>query len=87
LTLSKAELAELELWLEFLKQAWSGISMNLLTIRRPSRIRVSDSCPYGLGGFSWTGRAWRLQILTTSPLYGDTAANNFLTFLATMVTI
>jgi hypothetical protein len=52
LTLSKAELADLELWLEFLKQAWSGISMNLLTIRRPSRIGVSDSCPYELGGFS-----------------------------------
>jgi hypothetical protein len=87
LTLSKAELADLELWLDFLRQAWSGISMNLLTIRRPTRIGISDSCPYGLGGFSWSGRAWRLRIPRKSPLHGDSVANNFLEFLAMMITI
>jgi hypothetical protein len=61
--------------------------MNQLTIRRPSRIGVLDSCPYGLGGFSWQGRAWRLRIPVTSPLYGDSTANNFLEFLAMMITV
>ena len=40
-----------------------------------------------MGGFNWTGRAWRLAIPPTSPLYGDCTANNFLEFLAMAVTI
>jgi hypothetical protein len=87
LTLSKDELADLKLWLDFLRQAWVGISMNLLTLRRPSRVGVSESCPYSLGGFTWTGKALRLKIPRTSPLYGDCTANNFLEFLGMMLTI
>ena len=87
LTLSKQELQDFELWLQFLRRARTGLSMNLLTLRKPSRLAFSDSCPYGLGGFTWSGRAWRLKVPESSPLHGDSTANNFLEFLAMAVTI
>jgi hypothetical protein len=69
--------------------ARNGISVNLLTIRAPSQVGISDSCPYGMGGFTWLGRAWRIRIRIPeeSPIYGDSTANNVLEFLAMAVTI
>jgi hypothetical protein len=61
--------------------------MNLLTLRRPSQVGISDSCPFGMGGFTWHGRAWRIRIPTSSSLYGVSEANNVLEFLAMAVTI
>lgn len=87
LTLSQVELDDLKTWLHFLDNARSGISMNLLTHRTPTNIGISDSCPYGLGGFTWHGRAWRLRIPTESPLYGLHTANNALEFLAMVVNV
>jgi hypothetical protein len=84
---SSEETEDLILWLTFLLTAREGISMNLLTLRTPSRLGISDSCPYGMGGFSWSGRAWRIQIPPTSCLYGVSEANNVLEFLAMAVTI
>jgi hypothetical protein len=40
-----------------------------------------------LGGFLLSGRAWRIQILSFSPIYGVDIANNVLEFLAMLVTI
>ena len=40
-----------------------------------------------MGGFTWSSRAWRLKIPKKSVLYGDCVANNFLEFLAMVVTI
>ena len=40
-----------------------------------------------MGGFIWSGRAWRLKTPKKSALYGDGVANNFLEFLAMVVTI
>ena len=83
--LSLEELEDLKLWLHFLQRARDGMSLNNLTLRKPTQIAISDSCPYGLGGFISFGRAWRLRIPTTSRL--DDTANNFLELLAMVVTI
>ncbi len=86
-TLSTQEIADLVLWTHFLSHARAGISMNLLTLRRPSQVGISDSCPFGMGGFTWTGRAWRIKIPPSSAIYGMSEANNVLEFLAMAVTI
>ena len=85
--LSKEELADLTLWKELLHQAHKGISLNGLTLRRPTQLGFSDSCPYGLGGFTHFGRAWRLKIDQSSPIYGVDAANNALEFLGMAITL
>ena len=76
--------ADLYLWLEFLKQANKGMSMNLLTYRTPTHVYRSDACEHGLGGFSAKGRAWRWQI----PNYLLYRAHiNLLEFLASVICI
>jgi hypothetical protein len=87
MSFSKEELADLLLWTKFLLSARNGISLNNLTLRRPSQIGLSDSCPFGMGGFTWTGRAWRLRIPETCLLHGVSEANNVLEFLAMALTI
>jgi hypothetical protein len=87
LSLTQSEIDDFELWVFFLSQARAGISMNQLTVRRPSKICWSDSCPFGIGGFLLSGRAWRIRIPESSPLYGLDIANNVLEFLGMMVTI
>ena len=71
---------DLELFDHLLKKACNGISINLLVCRRPSKICLSDSCPYGIVGFSClSGRAWRLKI----PLdVVGKVSNNLLEFIA-----
>lgn len=61
--------------------------MNLLVTRNPTRLGWSDSCPYGLGGFTLSGRAWRLRISDLWPFHGDDTANNVLEFLGMAITI
>jgi hypothetical protein len=87
LTLNPEEVADLELWALFLKKAHEGISMNRITIRQPSKIGWSDSCPFGIGGFLLSGRAWRVKIPQSSPIYGADIANNVLEFLGMVVTV
>jgi hypothetical protein len=87
LSLTQSEIDDFELWVFFLSQARAGISMNQMTMRRPSKICWSDSCPFGIGGFLLSGRAWRIRIPESSPLCGLDIANNVLEFLGMMVTI
>ena len=87
LSLTQAEIDDFDLWVFFLTQARAGISMNQMTIRQPSKICWSDSCPFGIGGFLLSGRAWRIRIPESSPIYGLDIANNVLEFLGMMVTI
>ena len=47
----------------------------------------SDSCPYSLGGFTHSGRAWRLKISRSSPIYGIDSANIALEFLGMAITL
>jgi hypothetical protein len=61
--------------------------MNGVTIRQPSKLGWSDSCPFGIGGFLLSGRAWRVKIPQSSPIYGADIANNVLEFLGMAVTI
>jgi hypothetical protein len=78
ITLTKAELEDLLLWLKLLCRANDGIALNRIVRRQPSRVTFSDSCPYGMGGFLLSGRAWRLRIPKESCLYGQSTANNIL---------
>jgi hypothetical protein len=52
----------LKLMFTFLHKAFTGINMNLISFRRPTHIYRLDSCPYGLGGYSHKGFAWRLEL-------------------------
>ena len=85
--LSTGELEDLKLWRIFLTQANRGISMNLLSIRTPTLLAWSDSCPHGLGGYLLQGRAWRLRIPKDASFYGCDEANNVLEFLGMGVNI
>ena len=87
LQLSRAELADLALWKSFLSDAHRGISINNLVIRQPTIFGWSDSCPLGLGGFTCSGRAWRLQIPPGSILRVAPGVNNVLEFLAMAINI
>jgi hypothetical protein len=60
--LSQNAIEDLRLWLRILAAAREGISMNLLTFRKPDTIYWSDACEFGLGGYSSQGHAWRWKI-------------------------
>jgi hypothetical protein len=87
ITFSPAEIQDLRLWLHFLAQANAGISMNQITIRQPSRLTWSDSCPFGVGGYNLKGQAWRFPIPASSPIFGSNLVNNLLEFLGMVVGI
>jgi len=83
--LADREIEDLKVWLDFYKRARLGISFNLIVFCQPSKIYLSDSCPYGLGGFSLkSGRAWRLKL--PKDLVGK-VSNNLLEFIAEVVCI
>ena len=85
--LNSDETSDLQIWRKFLTFANSGISMNLLTFRNPTHLAWSDSCPFGLGGFSITGRAWRVRVPRSASFRGDDSVNNILEFLGMVVSI
>jgi hypothetical protein len=87
ISLSDEEINDLALWLDFLASASHGISMNRITHRRPSQLGWSDSCTFGLGGFTFSGTAWRIRIPQSSPIYGVSRANNVFEFLALAITL
>jgi hypothetical protein len=84
---SRDELKDLLLWKRLLVKAAAGISLNLIVSRSPSRVCWSDACPFGLGGYSASGRAWRIRIPPSSPLHGHPKINNLLEFLAMVVNV
>ena len=57
--ISSIVLDDLELHLDFLRLAYEGISMNQISYRSPTHSYRADACPFGLGGYSSRGRAWR----------------------------
>ena len=77
-------LEDIKLWGDFLRKANEGISMNLITFRKPTHTYRSDACEHGLGGFSEQGFAWRWEI--PQKLRGR-AHINLLEFLASIVCI
>lgn len=82
LSLTNDEVKDLKLWTYFLSKVTLGLSLNLLSIRNPTKICVSDSSPYGFGGRTFSGIAWRLKIPKSSPIYGLSEVNNTLEFLS-----
>jgi hypothetical protein len=87
LSISQDEVEDLDLWLLFLEKAHAGISMNRITIRKPSKLCWSDSCPFGIGDFLLLGRAWRVRVPTSSPIWGEDISNKVLEFLGRMITV
>ena len=69
---------DLGLMIQFLHKANEGIYMNLISYRRPTHIYCSNSCPYGLGGYSSDGFAWRYEL---PPRLHFRASNNKLEFM------
>ena len=59
---TRQTMEDMDLWLEFLKSAKEGISINRIVFRKPTLISYSDSCELGIGGFSpFTGIGWRYK--------------------------
>jgi hypothetical protein len=73
---------DLTLMLRFLDIAKNGIDMNLIAFRRPTHIYRSDSCPFGLGGYSDKGFAWRFEIPEELQFR---ASNNLLEYVASII--
>jgi hypothetical protein len=46
----------------FLDNAKNGINMNLIVFFQPTHVYRLDSCPFGLGGYSGKGFAWRFKM-------------------------
>jgi len=85
--LSKSVLEDLKLWKNyFLPKVSDGMSLNLISYRRPSYICWSDACPQGLGGYDYMGSAWRFhipEVTRQKVLY----QNNSLEFIASVIAV
>ncbi len=57
--------------------------MNLIAFRQPTHIYQSNSCPYGLGGYSHKGFAWRYELQEE---HRFRALNNLLKFFISIIT-
>jgi hypothetical protein len=71
----------------FLEKASQVMSVNRVTVRQPTRLAASDSCPFRIRVFLSEGRAWRIQIPPSSPIHGESTAINFLQFLGMVVNV
>jgi len=78
---------DVDMFTHFLQKAGTGMSLNLLTHHIPSVVAISDLCPFGMGGFLWTGHAWHLKIPADSIIYEVNAVNSVLEFLVMVITI
>jgi hypothetical protein len=85
--LSSQVLEDLRLWKDsFLPALSMGMSLNLITYRRPSFLCWSDACPDGMGGFDHLGFAWRFRIPEKFRSRMKNK-NNCLEFVASIITI
>jgi hypothetical protein len=85
-TLTQSEIEDLEIMKQFLVIASStGVSLNILTFRKPTHLYRSDASLHGLGGYNIvSGRAWRLQLPVDCRLR---TSLNSLEFAATVISI
>jgi hypothetical protein len=85
--LPKSALQDLQLWhTSFLPKIHEGISLNLISYRRPSVRCWSNACPHGLGGYNDRGLAWHWEIPTEYKTLVKKENNN-LEFLASFVSV
>ena len=85
--LNKEDEKYMFLWSFYLEKAYEGISINRLVLRHPTQYTMSDTCTYGLGGFTSFGMGWRLKIDNRSLVYGNDTTNNALEFLGLVMTL
>jgi hypothetical protein len=84
-TLTNHEKMDLHLMISFLNQASNGISMNLLTFRKPTKVYRSDASEFGIGGYNITsGLTWRFELPVDCRLR---TSLNSLEFLSCMITL
>ena len=57
--------------------------MNLIAFRKPTHVHRLDSCPFGLGGYSDKGFAWRFEV---PEVLWFRASNNLLEYIASIIT-
>lgn len=79
------EKMDLHLMISFLDQASQGISMNLLTFRKPTNIYHSNASEFGIGGYNIaTGNTWQFEL----PLDCHFRTSlNLLEFISCVITI
>ena len=83
--LTATEKHDLRWFARLLELAHGGMSMNLLTLRDPNQLVVSDACPIGISGFSVnSGCAWRFFI---PPCLRNKHHINFIEFLGNVMSI
>jgi hypothetical protein len=86
ITLSDEEIQDLRLWARFLNAAHLGLSMNRFTIWQPTRLWKSVACPWGIAGYSLSGRGWRIVIPPCTPLRGNSRLNIIFELIGTAMT-
>lgn len=59
---STQQKADLHLWIEILNCAHQGISIILLTYRKPDDTCWSDACLTGMGSYNSNGSAWHFDV-------------------------
>ena len=78
-------LLDLQLWMKFLQHVTTkGVPINNIFFVKPSVMLWSDSCEYGIGGYSKNGLVWRWRI---PEAWHGKITLNLLEFLASAVTI
>jgi hypothetical protein len=83
--LSYNEKMDLHLMISFLDYANQGISMNVLTLQKPTLIYRSDASEFGIGGYNITsGNAWCFELPVDCHLR---TSLNSLEFISCMITI
>ena len=73
---------DLKIALKMLKKVNNGISMNLLSFRKPTHCYHEDAYPWGIGGYNSKGRAWRWEL---PPKLRWRATLNMLEFVAAVI--
>ena len=78
--LSTEQLLDMDLWDDIIESTGKGVSINLLTIRDPTKLYRVDASTHGMGGYNLvTGLAWHFEI----PIdLWDRATLNMLEFMA-----
>ena len=70
--------------MKFVEKAHTGININTITFRSPTKIYINDASEHGLGGFATHGRAWSWNI--PQELQGR-AHKNLLEFISQLISI
>jgi len=81
---NQGAIADLYLWLNFIKHAVNSIFINLVVYCKEDFLMASDAYKGGLSGYNWKGVTWRWKL----PLWMHGIFTiNFLEFLVACITI